>query len=354
MFRRRVVRAGLCASWFIVCAAASIACGDDDDSPKGDAGTGGVSAGASSSGKGGASGAGAGAGAGAGKGAAGTTGPGVIPRVDGGLSSSDPVPPCTRNGAMPCQAGQTCDVVIRQAVGAMELLAYNGCVDSSRDERGAGDICDLDLTNGPIYTAPGLADEVRREPCGPGLVCAPARDVLGLGRCQTACSSGEIIGPPEQINCADANDLCLPATQVTEYCRKLDGCDPVKQTGCRPNSGEACFLTFSDDLRRIVSVCQIPLSMPSADGAACTSRFSCNVGSSCLGPSSRAPDQWQTGDLKCRRVCGANSGGASAADDSDAGVPLGECASKSTCEPFTTPGTLLSTIPTPPHGLCEP
>jgi hypothetical protein len=196
---------------------------------------------------------------------------------------------------------------------------------------------------------------VHRDVCGPGLVCAPDRTVRGLGRCQTECSSGNL--DPTQIPCANADEVCLQATQVTEYCRKQDGCDPIKQTGCRPNSGEVCFLTPSDDWRRIVSICELPSDMPTADGAQC-GRVSCNEGSACLGPSSKTPEQWTNDDIKCRRVCGSNGTGAgssSAAEvDADAGVPLGTCIGKATCEPFTSPSTLLSSIPMPPRGLCEP
>jgi hypothetical protein len=260
----------------------------------------------------------------------------------------------------------------------MQYTPYRGCVEPGLvAERGAGDICDLDLTNSPLYKTEGLIDEVRREVCGPGLVCAPDRVVRGLGRCQTECSSGLAdaagqLDPTTVIPCAGADEICLDATRVTEYCRKQDGCDAVKQTGCRPNSGEACFLTPSNDWRRIVSVCELPFDMPMADGAGPCGRFTCNVGSSCLGPSPLTPEQWQSGDLKCRRICGSNgvsgtagaggkagAGGASgqaasSADDSDAGVPLGTCLGSATCEPFTTPSTLLSSIPAPPHGLCEP
>jgi hypothetical protein len=368
MFRRRVARAGLCASWFVVFAAASFACGDDDDSPKGDAGVTGVSGssgGAANAGKSGGS-----------SGSSGGSATGMIPRPDGGISASDPVPPCKTGNAAPCtKAGQICDWVVRRAAGEMQYTAYRGCVDPGR-ERGAGDICNLDLTSSPLYKIEGLLDEVHRDICGPGLVCAPDRIVRGLGRCQTACSSGLLdasgqLDPTTVIACAGADEICLDATQVTEYCRKQDGCDAVTQTGCRPNSGEACFLTPSNDWRRIVSVCEIPYDKPTADGAGPCNRFTCNEGSACLGPSSLTPEQWKSADFKCRRVCDSNgtgvtggagtggTGGAggkagSAADDSDAGVPLGTCLGSATCEPFTTPSTLLSSIPRPPRGLCEP
>jgi hypothetical protein len=328
-----------------VFAAASFACGDDDDSSKGDAGVSGKGGGGGSAvgGKSGTSGSGGAA-----------TGPAMIPRPDGGISANDPVPPCTRGSTTTCKAGQICDLVIRRAAGDMQYTAYTGCVDPGR-ERGAGDICDLDLTKTPLYTTPGLIDEVHRDLCGPGLACAPDRSVRGLGRCQTECSSGAL--DPTEIPCASADEVCLQATQVSEYCRKQDGCDPVKQTGCLPNSGEICFLTPSDDWRRIVSICQPPYDMPTADGAQC-GRFTCNEGSACLGPSSQTPEQWQQADIKCRRVCGGTGTGAGAAAtdqvEADAGAPLGVCIGKSTCEPFTSPSTVLSSIPTPPRGLCEP
>lgn len=320
-------------------AVASSACGDDDDdSQKGDAGAGNAGQVASAGKSGNASGS---SGSSAGGGLA------MIPRVDGGISSSDPVPPCMRGAANSCKAGQVCDLVIRRAAGDSQYTAYTGCVDAGR-ERGAGDICDLDLTNSPTYTTPGLLDEVHRDICGPGLVCAPDRTVRGLGRCQTECSTGRL--DPTTIPCAGADEVCLQATQVSEYCRKQDGCDPVKQNGCRANSGEICFLTPSDDWRRLVSICELPYDMPTADGAQC-GRFTCNEGSSCLGPSSKTPDQWTDGDIMCRRACTTNGTGA---DDSDAGTPLGTCHGKATCEAFTAPSTQLASIPTPPHGLCEP
>jgi hypothetical protein len=302
-----------------VCA---VACGDDDTSPH-DAGSG-MDA------------------------AAKDAGPTHIPRRDAQVTTTDPIPPCDRSDPQSCAAGQTCDRVLRRAAGDTSYTFYDGCVTTTQ-ERAKGDPCDIDPTDGTPYSAPGLTDEVFRDPCGSGLICAPDRAVRGSASCQTACATGNLGDTP--IACASPTAVCFPGSQIAEYCLESQGCDVVAQTGCLP--GEACYLVPSDDGKRLLALCTAPETQPDADGQAC-SPLTCQPGSICLGPVHLPPTRWQTTDLVCRPTCTVGGSNEDAGQDDDAGTARGTCGTKALCQPFVESGLNLSAIPKPPYGQCEP
>lgn len=277
----------------------------------------------------------------------GTQGPMVIPRRDAQVTETpDPIAQCNRANPSACPAGEVCDVLVRRFAGDMQYTLYTGCVKAA-SERGAGDPCNPDITAGNVYEAEGLKDPVFRDPCGPGLVCAPNRQVRGGYSCQTACSGGQI---DEPFACEDPTALCA-STDIAEFCRKADGCSVEKQTGCL--GGEACYLLPSDDQKQLLAFCSPEPAMPDADGMPCRSLVSCKPGSVCLGPVRMPISSWTDTNVICRPTCNGQSGQAPATSDEDAGVPSGLCSATTRCEPYSASGLLLSSIPAPPFGQCE-
>lgn len=268
----------------------------------------------------------------------------VIPRRDAQVSETpDPITPCNRANPN-CPAGEVCDVLVRRFAGESQFSLYTGCVKAAR-ERAEGDPCNPDPTSGERYEVEGLKDPVFRDICGPGLICAPNRNVRGAFSCQPACSAGQI---DEPFGCEDPTALCAGSSAaLSEFCRKADGCNVEKQTGCRP--GEACYLVPSDDSKQLLAFCSPEPPTPDADGAACRSLVSCKAGSVCLGPMNQPVSAWSNSNLLCRPVCN----GQSQAADEDAGVTSGLCSATTRCAAFAESGLLLSSIPTPPFGQCE-
>jgi hypothetical protein len=277
------------------------------------------------------------------------SGPTRIPRRDAAVSANDPIPQCDRADPNSCPAGDTCDLVIRRAPADTQFTVYPGCV-TTRRERGLGDPCNLDLTKGELYTAPGLMDEVYTDPCGPGLICAPDRTVRGGATCQPLCSSGAV--GDSTIDCKSDTALCLQSSDFVEFCRESERCDVAKQTGCNP--GEACYMRPTNDALRMLTICRSKPTMPVADGQSCMSYTACNPGSLCLGPVRVPPTAWADKDIVCRPVCSAASGEDDAGADEDAGVGRGGCKAKTQCVPFSESGLNYSAIPRPPYGQCEP
>lgn len=100
-----------------------------------------------------------------------------IPRRDAQVAE-DPIVACDIE-APKCPAGEVCDVLLRRAAGETDFTLELGCVKAGR-ERAEGDPCDLDPSDdGEPYTVPGLKDTIYREPCGPGLTCAPSPQTRG-------------------------------------------------------------------------------------------------------------------------------------------------------------------------------
>jgi hypothetical protein len=272
----------------------------------------------------------------------------MIPRKDAQVSGPDPIPACDRSDPAGCPSGQVCDLIIRRAAGEMQFQFYAGCVDQAR-ERALGDPCDPQLPNGTPYTTPGLVDEVYRDPCGVGLICAPSSNVRGGSSCQAACGGTQA---ETQIDCKSDTAVCFNASQIAQFCYEAELCDVTKQTGC-PN-GQACYLVPSTDNKKLISLCSAVPMAPIADGEACDF-LSCKPGRACFGSVHVPISQWQQSDLKCRPVCSLRGG----SDDSDAGAQDdggvgGGCSAKKQCEPFTASGLSLSLIPNPPYGQCEP
>ena len=275
-------------------------------------------------------------------------GPMAIPRRDARVSETpDPITACKRVDPNACPAGEVCDLLIRLYPGDMQYTLYTGCVKAAR-ERAEGDPCNPDPTAAELYEVEGLTDPVFRDVCGPGLVCAPNRKVRGAFSCQTSCSSGAIDDPFE---CEDATAVCASSNAALgEFCRKADGCNVEKQTGCL--GGEACYLVPSDDQKQLLTFCSPEPVMPDADGQQCRALVSCKPGSVCLGPVNQPLSAWNNTNLLCRPVCNGQSGEAPATDE-DAGVPSGLCSATTRCAAFAESGLLLSSIPTPPFGQCE-
>jgi hypothetical protein len=275
--------------------------------------------------------------------------PMVIPRRDAQVSETpDPITQCERANPSACPAGEVCDLLIRRFAGQTQFALYTGCV-AAANERAEGDPCNARLTSGEPYVAKDLKDPVFRDPCGPGLVCAPNRDVRGAFSCQKECSSGAIGDQP--FGCEDPSALCI-GTEIAEYCYKTDGCNVEKQTGCR--AGEACYLVPSEDQKQLLGLCWAEAQMPTADGVPGCSPITCNAGSVCLGPVRMPISSWTDTNVMCRPICNGESGQApSASSDEDAGVPSGLCNASSRCEPYSASGLLLSSIPAPPFGQCE-
>jgi hypothetical protein len=274
----------------------------------------------------------------------------MIPRRDAqaGETPETQIPLCQRANPNTCPTGEICDVVIEADPVAMGFKAYTGCVKPGR-ERAAGDPCDPDLRRAERYTAPDLKAVVFRDPCGPGLVCAPNRSVRGAYSCQTECSSGQIDGAA--FGCEGANEVCWPAGQITEYCRAADSCSIEKQTGCL--GGEGCYMLPGDDLKQFVALClpEPPMGMTTATGDRCGTN-SCSPGSVCLGPVRMPISNWTQTNVTCRQTCNGEMGTAPAADE-DAGLPSGLCKATEKCEPYSASGLLLSAITAPPYGQCE-
>lgn len=259
--------------------------------------------------------------------------------------SSDPIRACNRSDPAACSSGETCDLLIRFAASASEPKVYTGCVPLVR-ERGPGDPCDPDPTNNVPVRLPHLIDDVYRDECGPGLVCAPSRAVRNGFNCQSVCSTNETA--PQA--CSSPTATCMPATSFSEYCRESERCDAVRQTGCLP--GEACFLSWSDDKRRLLTLCSAPVAMPDALGSATCNPLTCEPGSACLGPVHKPISRWTRADVKCRLLCSGMTANDITGDE-DAGVETRLCPNSTTCEPFSESGLLLSSIPNPPYGQCE-
>jgi hypothetical protein len=286
--------------------------------------------------------------------------PRMIPRRDAQVATEDPIPQCDRADKNSCGANEVCDLVYRIAPGAQQIEAYTGCVPAER-ERALGDPCSADPTTGVPISLPGLLDTVFRDPCGPGLVCAPNRAVRGAGSCQPVCASGALDDVSAAVPCKGTNEVCLRATQVSEYCRKADACDPTKQTGCKP--GEGCYMRWTDDVRGLVAFCSPKPDKPAPEGTAglgmCGPLSVCRAGSVCLGPVRKPITTWfddVNANFTCRPVC-TSSGDIFESDagaDADGGVGTGKCPSNTKCEPFSESGLSLKAIPAPPYGQCEP
>jgi hypothetical protein len=263
-----------------------------------------------------------------------------IPRRDAQVAE-DPIAACDLESPS-CPSGDVCDVLLRRAAGATEFTVKAGCVKAGR-ERAEGDPCDLDPTNdGEPYMVAGLTEIVYREPCGPGLVCAPSSRIRGGYSCQRFCSA--------KVPCPDATSLCSKGP-ILPYCRKSDGCNAVKQTGCAP--GEACYLVPSDDEKQLLALCVGTAATVTPDGTPGCAPNSCNPGSVCLGPVRMPISAWTDTNVVCRRLCNGEMGTAPATSDEDAGVPVGLCNETTRCEPYSASGLLLSSISSPPFGQCE-
>lgn len=274
----------------------------------------------------------------------GSTGqPPSIPRRDAQVTNTmDPITSCDVEDPNSCPAGEVCDVLLRRAPGETDFTAEMGCVTAGR-ERAEGDPCDLDPTDdGEPYMAPGVTDIIYREPCGPGLICAPNARVRGAYSCQPFCSNA--------ISCTDSAAICIRGP-ILPYCRKSEGCDVEKQTGCR--EGEACYMIPSDDGKQLLSLCASRPQTATPDGMPGCSTTSCNPGSVCLGPIRMPLSSWTDTNVMCRRVCNGEMGVAPETSDEDAGVPVGLCSETTRCEPFSASGLLLSSISAPPFGQCE-
>ena len=279
----------------------------------------------------------------------GGAGPMVIPRRDAQISETpDPIAACQRANPNACPAGEVCDLLVRRFAGQQQFALYTGCVKAAR-ERAEGDPCNPDPFANDLYETEGLKDPVFRDQCGPGLVCAPNRQVRGAFSCQKSCSSGALGDQP--FGCEDPTALCASSqSALAEFCRKTDGCSVEKQTGCQ--GGEACYLVPSDDTKQLLAFCSPEPAMPDADGQSCRSLVACKPGSVCLGPVNQPISAWSNTNMLCRPVCNGEMGEAPASDE-DAGVPSGLCSATTRCKAFAESGLLLSSIPTPPFGQCE-
>jgi len=286
--------------------------------------------------------------------------PRMIPRRDAQVATEDPIPQCDRADKSSCGPNEVCDLVFRVAAGSQNIEPYTGCVPSER-ERALGDPCSPDPTTGVPISLPGLLDTVYRDPCGPGLICAPNRAVRGAGSCQPVCATGGLNDVSAAVPCKGTNEVCLRATSFSEYCRKADSCDPSKQTGCKP--GEGCYLRWTDDVRGLVALCSATPVTPAKEGTAglgmCGSLSVCRAGSVCLGPVRKPITTWFddiAANFTCRPVCtpGGDTFESDAGADADGGVASGKCPGNTKCEPFSESGLSLSAIPAPPYGQCEP
>lgn len=281
-----------------------------------------------------------------------------IPRRDASVAATDPIKDCDRFTPDSCPSGQVCDVLYRVFAGTDELGVYSGCVEPGR-QRGLGDPCDSDFTTQTPYRTKDLTDIVFRDPCGPGLICAPDPDVRGGTSCQKACVSGNFGEAAPQL-CEDSKSFCIGPQPFQEYCRPSDGCDIEAQTGCA--KGESCYLRPTDDGKGFLTLCFPPAQPAVADGAACDAYNACRPGSSCNGPIGRALSTWVGEDFICRPACaadgstygGTQSGGSDTdGGDDDAGTsPTSGCGAKK-CRPFSGTGLNLSGIDKPPFGQCE-
>jgi hypothetical protein len=319
------VASSLRAVWVLPClllVCGIAACGDDDATPK-DAGTGDAGS----------------------KHNVPDAGRMTIPKPDAQVPANDPVPACDRGAPNTCPSGEVCDAVIRRAAGDTQFTLYAGCVKDT-PERALGDPCDPDLTDGQPYQTPGLVDEVYRDPCGVGLICAPDDNVRSGASCQPACGGFDTETP---IDCTSTTALCFSAGQIANFCKEVEKCDVDRQTGC--GDGEACYLVPSTDGKQLLSLCSPVDPMAVADGAACDF-LSCKAGSVCLGPVHKPITQWEMTDLLCRRACGRPVAGEDDAGTEDGGVG-GACGKGTTCEPYSASGLSTALLPSPPYGQCE-
>jgi hypothetical protein len=272
----------------------------------------------------------------------------MIPRPDARVEDTpDPITECDRNNPNACPAEEACDLLVRQLPDG-RFGFYTGCAKNDPRERGEGDPCDGELTNGEQYKIPGLKDVVFRDPCGPGLVCSINRKIPGAFSCQKVCASGRLGDAP--FRCSDPTTLCAQGNDVSEFCRKADGCNVEKQTGCQ--GGEACYLIPSNDRKQLLTFCSREPMTATADGAPGCTPVSCKPGSACLGPVRMPIASWTDSNTTCRPVCNGQMGTAPA-NDEDAGVPSGLCSATTRCEPYSASGLTLTSIPAPPFGQCE-
>jgi hypothetical protein len=287
-----------------------------------------------------------------GGGAGGSRGPTVIPRRDAQVMETEsPITACDRANPS-CATGETCDILFRSTPDGLEIST--GCVREDPRERAEGDPCSVNPSGDEPYEADGLKDTIFREQCGPGLVCAPNRKVRGAYSCQKTCVARGLLGESAAVVCEDPASLCLQATQFTEYCRKTEGCNVEKQTGCL--GGESCYLIPSSDRMQLLGVCSATVDPPTADNAPGCSPASCNPGSVCLGPVQQPISAWTDTNRVCRPVCNGQTGEAPATpptNDEDAGVPSGLCSATTRCQPYSASGLVLSSISAPPFGQCE-
>lgn len=270
-----------------------------------------------------------------------------IPRRDAQVQATDPIQVCDRAVPSSCPDGLVCDMLIRLFPGESQFTIYTGCLEPAR-ERGLGDPCDPDITNGTPYTTEGLTDLVFRDPCGEGLTCGPDPMIRDGASCRPICQSGR--ANENRLACREPNTYCV-GSPLRESCIPAEGCDVTGQTGCRP--GTNCYLRTNDTLDGFLAVCLPPQPELVPDGTACEYINHCQPGSSCLGPLSLPPTRWgQEMAFACRRGCTADGADEDAGVDDDAGVG-GACPSGTSCSPFADTGLSLPGLSNPPYGQCE-
>jgi hypothetical protein len=272
-----------------------------------------------------------------------------IPRPDAQVTSGDPVPTCDRFDPLACGGGQHCRLVIRAQPGQTQFSIYSGCI-SGVDERSEGDPCDPWGGMAQPYEAEGLQDDVFVDPCAAGLFCAPDPKIRNHGSCQRACE------PETNVTCPMSDQYCAPGgqTQLEQYCRAGDMCDPHDPTSC--GQGNGCYLHLNDAGDSVLTVCLPAPTMSVKDGEACMHYNDCVPGSSCWGPTRVPPNRWQNTDLICRRSCSDTGGGGGQDDggaDEDGGTG-GICPVKTKCVDFKGSGLDLGGVKNGASlGQCE-
>ena len=222
--------------------------------------------------------------------------------------------------------------------GQTNFSIYSGCVENV-DARAEGEPCDQWGGLVQTYDVPNLEDLVFIDPCAVGLFCAPDPKVRNHFSCQKSCELEANVGCPSSTQYCVASSN---ATQLEEYCRDGDGCDPRDPTSC--GEGRGCYLHLNDAGDAVLTVCLVSPDMPTKDGEPCQSYNECVPGSSCWGPTRVPPSRWQMTDLVCRRTCTA---GATASQQDDAGADVdggssapgaGMCPGTDRCIDFTGSG----------------